>query len=190
MVLAVHQELLALLIILHQRIEDMPDPCPGIRIIDRCCHLYPAQGISGHEIRRGDIHFLLIPDTEAIDPGMLQIPAYNADHANPVGFARNARNQAANAADHHFDADACLGSRHQLLDDGLVRQGIDLHADIGGLSGLRQRDLLVHHFQHTILQTVGSHQQVLHAIVLDGVAHHQAAEYLGRIAPDLLVRRH
>ena len=119
---------------------------------------------------------------------MLQEAAHDADHADVLRRPGHARNQAADAAHDQIDLHALAGGLHQPVDDRLVRQRVDLDADVRVLAVPGAGDLPVDHLQHPVLQAVRRDQQVLR--LLHRLAHGQRAEDLRRLTADGLVVRH
>ena len=95
------------------------------------------------------------------------------------------RLQAADAPDDHLHLYAGLGSLDQFIHDLLIRQRIDLNADIGLFSFLRPPDFPVDKRKDAALQAVGRHQKTLG--LLDGFSHRKGLKHLQGVQPDLLV---
>ena len=116
---------------------------------------------------------------------MLQIPAHDASNLDVLRLARDARNQAANAAHDHVDLYAGAGSVPQLLNDAAVRQGIQLEEQVS-FGPLLHLPFDSHN--NLVLQLQRRHQQVVVSAFQVSDAH--VPEKQCRVLPDSRVCRH
>ena len=83
---------------------------------------------------------------------------------------------------------ARAGRFNQLIHDLLIRQRVELQADVSLLPVLLVVDLLLDHVKDAVLQALRSHQQMTG--LFDGLTLGQRLEYSGRVQADLHIRRH
>ena len=124
--------------VVHHDVHDVVDLVADPLVEDWRADFDAALGISGHEISRGDVHFLLFPGAEAINPGVFEVAPDYAAHIDVFGDAGDAWHDAADAADNHVDLHAGARGFLELADDVHVGQGIELeeHFPIFPLSDL------------------------------------------------------
>ena len=129
-----------------------------LRRIDGARDLHTADGIAGHKISRGDVHFFLFAASKAEDARMLEVAAHNAGHVDVLCLSRHAGQQTADAAHDHLDLHARARRLGELGDDVRVGQGVEFEQDIALGAEL---DLFIHHKQNLVFKPVRRDQQPL-----------------------------
>src|SRR6185312_9452238 len=90
--------------------------------------------VAWHQVRRADVDLPVPVTLEGVDPGVLEEAPDDRDDADVLGYARDARPQAADAADVEVDRHAGLRGGVQRADAAAVDQRVHLQGDAGVLA--------------------------------------------------------
>ncbi len=94
--------------------------------LDREHHLHAAIEVARHPVGARQIDLRLVVGAEDVDPAVLQEPIDDAADADVLGDARQARPQAADAANDQVDRHARLAGAVQGLDHAVIDQRVEL----------------------------------------------------------------
>ena len=157
-----------LLVILVEQFKIVENPGFDCRIIDWSRNFNTVNSIPCHKIGRSNIHLRVI-FAEYIDSGMFQKSSDYADDPDIIRLSCHTCFQTADSTHDHADFHACFTGLDKLVDDLLIRQGIDFHTDITFFSFLRLCNFFINHCKNFILQAVRSYKQML--CLIDGSSH-------------------
>ena len=154
------------------------------RVLNADTHLHPAFGVAGQEVARGDVDPGVPPVAEAVNPGVLQIPAHNAADVQVLGLAGYPGPDAADAPDNHINSCAGAAGFLQFQDDVPVADGVVFQNHGSGAAQPGSLDDPVHLFQQDALEAEGRHQHLIRG--LGQLLHRQVLEYVGGLLADAL----
>ena len=166
-------------------VEQPADLGDAGRVVEPGEHLDAAVEVAVHHVGRADVGDRVATALEPEDPAVLQEPAEDRADADVVRQARNTRAYGADAPDQQVDRDTGHRGPVQLIDHGLVDDGVRLDPDPGRATGSMVLHLRADQVDESRADGVGGDQQLFVGGV-PAVAG-QVVEQVGDVEADPLV---
>ena len=172
-----------------QRTKDPLNPLANVFIIQGNADFHPPHHITGHQISRADIDFLLgLIRTKDIYAGVLQIAAYNTADGDVIGPALDTADKAAGTAYQQLDLHACPGGLNEAVDDFFIGEGVHLAAKVSGSAFFGKHNLMIEFIENVSAHAVRCHHQMVH--IFHGLTKTEFLEDLTCFPADFLIGRH